>query len=70
MESTMHTETLGRVRRFVPERQALAGWLAALRGAMRRSRIPEAAHLSPHLRRDVGLPPEVHRPTHAPPRVF
>ena len=66
----MHTETLGRVHRFVPPRKILAGLRAAIRTALRRTRIPEAAHLPPHLRRDVGLPPEVHRPTHAPPRVF
>jgi hypothetical protein len=67
MESTMQTQTLTTTR---PARHVLARLAAAFRAAMRRWRDVSADDLPPHIRRDVGVPPEVHRPTHPPPRVF
>jgi hypothetical protein len=51
-------------------RPFLRAVVAALRAALRRAKVPDAADLPPHVRRDVGLPPEVPRPSQAPPRVF
>ena len=66
----MHTETLARSETRPGVRHLLTAIAARLRAAIRARRVPHADELSPHLRRDIGLPPEVHRPTHAPPRVF
>jgi hypothetical protein len=70
MESTMRTETLANPRPRPRARRLVAAVLAWTRTAVRRARIPYVDDLPAHIRRDVGLPPEVHRPTHAPPRVF
>jgi hypothetical protein len=67
MESTMQTRTLTTA---LPERPFIARLAAFFRATLRRRRMLTVDDLPPHIRRDVGLPPEVHRPTHAPPRLF
>ena len=38
--------------------------LSAMRALLRpKARPPDTAHLSPHLRRDIGLPPAPHEPS-------
>lgn len=49
------------------------GILTVLRGLLARKRPrcpPDTAALSGHLRRDIGLPPEVRRPSNDPPVRF
>ncbi len=54
----------------VPRRGVLAA-LRAFFARPRKRRVPHVDELSAHLRRDIGLQPEVRRPsTDPPPRVF
>ena len=66
----MRPQPLTAVRPRLRARRKLAALVAALRSAIRLRRLTPVDDLPPHIRRDIGLPPEVHRPTHAPPRVF
>ena len=67
----MRTETLApAVPAQSRARRLIAGIAATLRAVLRRSSIPHVDDLPPQIRRDIGLPPEVHRPTHAPPWIF
>lgn len=46
------------VRRFVAVMAQIAAWLSSWPKRTRPPSIPEAVLFSPHLRRDIGLPPD------------